>query len=54
MGVGLGLLRLAPDEFWSMTPRELECAMRFGLPKRAEAPDAADLACLMHLFPDGD
>ena len=27
MAVGFGLLRLSPEAFWSMTPRELERAM---------------------------
>ena len=27
MGFGLGVLRLAPDAFWRMTPRELAAAM---------------------------
>ena len=27
MGFGLGVLRLAPDQFWRMTPRELACAV---------------------------
>ena len=28
MAAGLGLLRLAPPVFWSMTPRELDAALR--------------------------
>ena len=28
MAAGLGLLRLRPADFWSMTPRELEAALR--------------------------
>ena len=27
MGFGFGVLHLAPDEFWRMTPRELGAAM---------------------------
>ena len=27
MGFGLGVLRLSPQQFWSMTPRELACAI---------------------------
>lgn len=52
MTIGLGLLRLSPREFWSMTPVELDCAARvlFGTP--AEAPDRAAFAELMARFPD--
>ena len=28
MAAGLGLLRLPPAVFWSMTPKELEAALR--------------------------
>ena len=28
MAAGLGLLRLPPAHFWSMTPKELEAALR--------------------------
>ena len=28
MGFGFGVLRLSPDAFWRMTPRELAAAMR--------------------------
>ena len=39
MAAGLGLLRLPPAHFWSMTPRELEAALRGLLgPVHAEAP----------------
>jgi len=27
MGLGLGLLCLPPDQFWAMTPKELEAAV---------------------------
>ena len=27
MGFGLGVLRLSPEQFWRMTPRELACAI---------------------------
>jgi uncharacterized phage protein (TIGR02216 family) len=27
IGFGLGVLRLPPDQFWRMTPRELACAI---------------------------
>lgn len=53
MTIGLGLLRLAPRDFWQMTPREFEAACRglFGEP--AGATDRAALADLMRQYPDG-
>ena len=27
MGLGLGFLRLPPEQFWAMTPKELEAAI---------------------------
>lgn len=53
MAVGLGVLRLAPDVFWRMTPRELNAAIA-GATGRAffEAPTRDDLAALMRRFPD--
>jgi uncharacterized phage protein (TIGR02216 family) len=47
------VLRLAPDDFWRMTPRELACAAEalFG---RGGAPlDRATFAQLMTRYPDG-
>lgn len=52
MGFGLGLLRLSPEAFWRMTPRELAAAMGgvFGHP---DAPlDRAGFAALRARFPD--
>ena len=56
MAFGLGLLGLAPREFWSMTPRELDAALagRFGRAQRAAVPSSRDLAALMSRFPDED
>lgn len=52
MGAGLGLLRLPPAHFWTMTPRELAAAVSVLAP-RAPAPlDRAGLAALMARFPD--
>ena len=52
IGVGLGVLRLSPDAFWRMTPRELALALR----PMAGAPHPAlgrsGLAELMARFPD--
>lgn len=52
MTIGLGLLRLAPAQFWSMTPREFEHATRalFGAPM--QAPDRQAFDELMQRFPD--
>jgi uncharacterized phage protein (TIGR02216 family) len=54
MAAGLGLLRLAPAAFWSMTPRELEAALRALLgPSHADAPlSRTALAQLMARYPD--
>ncbi|GGF53187.1 hypothetical protein GCM10007301_10810 [Azorhizobium oxalatiphilum] len=54
MGFGLGCLRLAPRDFWAMTPRELAAAVRAvnGPPTRGAALDRAGLAALMARFPD--
>lgn len=54
MATGLGLLGLAPQVFWAMTPKELEAAIRGRLgPASLEPPFArADLAALIDRFPD--
>ena len=52
MHAGLGLLRLAPRDFWAMTPRELAAALGMFLPRHAAAPDRADLSELMRRFPE--
>jgi uncharacterized phage protein (TIGR02216 family) len=51
MALGLGRLRLTPDVFWSLTPKEL-LLMAGGGGRGTEAlkPDA--LAELMRRFPD--
>jgi uncharacterized phage protein (TIGR02216 family) len=52
MATGLGVLRLAPDAFWRMTPRELAAALD-GLSGGARAPlGRGELAGLMQLYPD--
>ncbi|MBX9592489.1 MAG: phage tail assembly chaperone [Hyphomonadaceae bacterium] len=54
MAAGLGLLRLRPADFWAMTPRELEAALRglLGpLDHAAPLPRTA-LAHLMARYPD--
>ncbi len=50
MAFGLGRLRLAPRDFWAMTPRELAAAMRAFA---GETPLQRDgLEALMARFPD--
>jgi uncharacterized phage protein (TIGR02216 family) len=46
---GLGSLKLAPREFWGMTPRELAAA----LGQRPLPMNRAALEDLMKEFPDG-
>jgi uncharacterized phage protein (TIGR02216 family) len=54
MEAGLGTLRLPPPVFWTMTPRELEAALRgaFGAPHGLDPMSRADLAALMAMYPD--
>ena len=53
MGIGLGVMGLAPAVFWGMTLKELAAAIggRAG-PPRLAAPTRAELAGLMQQFPD--
>lgn len=55
MGIGLGVLGLAPVVFWSMTPREFQAAVRgrAGPSWHRSAPDRAGLEALMARYPDG-
>jgi uncharacterized phage protein (TIGR02216 family) len=54
MAAGLGLLRLRPADFWSMTPKELDAALRGLLgPVREDAPPPrSKLTALMARYPD--
>jgi uncharacterized phage protein (TIGR02216 family) len=54
MALGLGLLRLRPADFWSMTPRELDAALRGLLgPVHLDTPlPRSSLAALMTRYPD--
>ncbi len=54
MAFGLGVLKLAPKEFWAMTPRELSAALAGALPHaRRSAPMAREaLRDLMRAYPD--
>ncbi len=55
MQFGLGVLRLPPDQFWAMTPRELEAAYRANIARAAFAApmDRGSLEGMMKRFPDG-
>lgn len=48
MAFGLGTLRLPPEQFWRMTPRELAALASTSNPPRED-----DLAELMRRYPDG-
>ena len=53
IGFGLGVLRLAPEQFWKMTPRELAHAIE-AVTGRGSAPLPREtLNRLMTRFPDG-
>lgn len=53
MAFGFGRLRLAPDHFWRMTPRELAVAMEAMLGPARAPLDRPTLAGLMARYPDG-
>lgn len=55
MAAGLGTLRLPPADFWRMTPKELDAAVRglFGVSAGSDAPTRSEFQQLMQLFPDG-
>ncbi len=52
MGFGLGVLRLSPDAFWRMTPRELAAAHAALAGRRVVAPGRDAMAAMMARFPD--
>jgi uncharacterized phage protein (TIGR02216 family) len=54
MAAGLGLLRLRPADLWSMTPRELDAALRglLGPLHASSPPPRRALAALMARYPD--
>jgi uncharacterized phage protein (TIGR02216 family) len=52
MAFGLGVLRLSSRDFWSMTPRELFCAVEGVYGRGRGAPSRAALDELMRDFPD--
>ena len=51
IGFGLGVLRLPPEQFWRMTPRELAYAIDAVGGKRVPL-DRADFDALMKRYPD--
>ena len=53
MAFGLGVLRLSPSDFWSMTPREVFRAAEGIYGRGAGAMNRAALDALMRAFPDG-
>lgn len=52
MQFGFGVLHLAPDAFWRMTPRELSQAVIAVRGHSATPLDRDGLAALMQRFPD--
>lgn len=52
MAMGFGLLRLSPQAFWAMTPREFERAASTLARAADGAPRRDDLLALMQAFPD--
>lgn len=51
IGFGLGVLRLSPEQFWRMTPRELAYAIEAATGRTAPL-DRIGLAALMKRYPD--
>lgn len=51
IGFGLGILKLPPEQFWRMTPRELSYAIE-AVSGRGAPLDRAAFGDLMKRFPD--
>jgi uncharacterized phage protein (TIGR02216 family) len=51
IGFGLGVLKLSPEQFWRMTPRELGLALQAARGRGASL-DRASLQDLMKRYPD--
>ena len=49
MELGLGVMRLGPEQFWAATPREIAAAFPI---RTSVAPGRRDLLDLMQQFPD--
>jgi uncharacterized phage protein (TIGR02216 family) len=52
MGLGLGVLRLSPQAFWRMTPRELAASARAAAPPFFAPLERQSLEALMAAYPD--
>lgn len=52
LAIGLGVLRLSPEAFWRMTPREFAAALRGLYGEPATPIDRAALDALLARFPD--
>jgi uncharacterized phage protein (TIGR02216 family) len=52
MALGLGVLRLPPDHFWSMTLREMTAAIQGAFPDEPQRLAKAGLDSLMQRYPD--
>jgi uncharacterized phage protein (TIGR02216 family) len=52
IGFGLGVLKLSPEQFWRMTPRELAYAIE-AVSGRGAPLDRAALKQMMARYPDG-
>ena len=52
IGFGFGVLRLSPDAFWTMTPRELAFAIAAVRGAQPHAPARSTLDQLMRQYPD--
>jgi uncharacterized phage protein (TIGR02216 family) len=52
IGFGLGVLRLSPDAFWRMTPRELAFAIEAVTGRAAASIERPAFIALMRRFPD--
>ncbi|MCA0405276.1 MAG: phage tail assembly chaperone [Proteobacteria bacterium] len=54
LGLGIALLRLTPDAFWALSPREFFCALRalLGEGGHTPAPERSTLEAMMARFPD--
>ncbi|MFV0298260.1 MAG: rcc01693 family protein [Hyphomicrobiaceae bacterium] len=52
MALGFGLLRLPPDVFWKMTPREFALAAEAVRGRRTVPMQRGELEGLMQAFPD--
>jgi uncharacterized phage protein (TIGR02216 family) len=53
IGFGLGVLRLSPENFWRMTPRELALALEARLGRTPTTFARERFAELMKRYPDG-